>query len=107
MAMSALTVTPAKLKSKATEFSSDSSKVNTTCKKMFNLIKQLNGAVWSGTAADAYKNQFNKLEDDTQRMVKMINEFVSDLQDIATEYQKAETTNETTSKSLTTNVIEF
>lgn len=105
MAISALKVTPSKLKSKAGEFSKDATNVQKTTAEMFSIIKQLNGAVWSGDAATAYKGQFNKLEDDTQKMIKMIKEFSSDLTTIAAEYEKAESANETVSKSLKTNVI--
>lgn len=105
MAMSALKVTPAKLKSKSSEFRSEASQVQNITNQMFAIIKQLNGAVWSGTAATTYTKQFNQLDDDCKKMYKMIKEFSDDLTDIANEYSAAENANEATGKSLKTNVI--
>lgn len=105
MAMSALKVTPSKLKSKSSEFSSDASQVKAITNQMFALIKQLNGAVWSGTAATTYTSRFNKLEDDCAKMYKMIMEFSDDLTDIANEYMAAENANEATGKALKVDVI--
>ena len=105
MAMSALKVTPSQLKTKSKEFNDDASKVKKVTNDMFSLIKELNGAVWSGDAATAYKNQFGKLDNDVNNMVKMIKEFSSDLQKIATEYERAEDVNQAASKKLETEVI--
>lgn len=105
MAMSALKVSPAKLKTKASEFSKDASQMKSITNQMFAIIRQLNGNVWSGAAADAYTKRFNKLDDDAQKMYKMIKEFSDDLTDIAGEYIKAENANEQTGKSLKIDVI--
>lgn len=105
MAMKELKVSPQQLKSKSDEFSTKASKVQSITNNMFSLIKQLNGAVWSGAAATAYTNQFNKLDDDCKKMYKMIKEFSDDLSDIANEYAAAERANESTSKSLKADVI--
>lgn len=105
MAISALKVTPAKLKTKAGEFSSDATNVKSLTDQMFAIIKQLNGAVWSGTAATAYTNRFNKLDGDCKKMYKMIKEFSDDLTEIATEYDSAEKANEEAAKALKTDVI--
>lgn len=105
MAISALKVTPAKLKAKSTEFSKDASQMQNITNQMFSIIKQLNGAVWSGTAADTYTKRFNKLDDDAKKMYKMIKEFSDDLTDIANEYIAAENANEATGKALRTDVI--
>ena len=107
MAMSALKVTPAQLKSKAKEFDTQAGKVKKTTQQMFDIIKELTGAVWSGVAATKYKGQFNKLNDDVQRMLKMIKEFSSDLLAIAAEYEKAEKANEAAAASLKTDVIQY
>lgn len=107
MAISALRVTPAKLKAKSSEFMSDATQVQNISQQMFDLIRQLTGAVWSGNAASAYTGQFNKLEEDTKRMYKMIKEFSDDLSEMADEYSKAESANESVGKSLKANVISF
>lgn len=105
MAMSALKVTPSKLKSKAGEFDKTASQVKATTNQMFAIIKQLNGAVWSGTAATTYTTRFNKLDDDCTKMYKMIKEFSDDLTAIADEYIAAENANEATGKALKVDVI--
>ena len=105
MAMKALKVTPSKLKSKATEFNSKASEVKATTNEMFAIIKTLNGAVWSGEAANAYKNRFNELNDDCTKMYKMIKKYSDDLIAIANEYIAAENANEATGKALKINVI--
>ena len=105
--MSALKVTPNKLNTKAGEFSKDASSVKKTTSQMFTIIEQLNGSVWSGDAATAYKGQFKKLNDDVTRMVKMIKEFSGDLQVIAKEYEKAEKANESASRALKTDVLNY
>lgn len=105
MAMAALKVTPAKLSSKATEFSADAKTMKGITDQMFQLIKQLNGDVWSGTAEKAYTDRFKQLENDCEMLVKMIREFSDDLKDIADEYSKAEKANEETARALKVNVI--
>ncbi len=105
--ISALKVTPAKLKAKSSEFSSQATGVKAITDEMFGVIKQLNGAVWSGTAATAYTSRFNKLDDDCTRMYKMIKEFADDLTDIANEYESAEKANEDTAQALQTDVLKF
>ncbi len=105
MAISALKVTPAKLKSKSSEFSADATEVKGLTDQMFAIIKQLNGAVWSGTAATTYTTRFNKLDNDCTKMFKMIKEFSDDLTDIATEYDAAEKANEETGRALKVDVI--
>lgn len=103
--MAELKVTPSQLKSKASDFKSKASKVHGTTDKMLSLIKQLNGATWSGDAAEAYKKQFNKLEKDMEQMYKMITEYSTDLTQIANTYESTEKANEAIAQSLATDVI--
>ena len=105
MAMAELKVTPSQLKSKANEFKNKASKVQNTTDKMLTEIKSINGSTWSGDAAEAYKKQFAKLEQDMNDMYKMITEYSNDLLDIAAEYEKTEKANEALAQALATDVI--
>lgn len=103
--MAELKVTPSQLKTKAGDFKSKGSKVHSTTDKMLTLIKQINGATWSGDAAQKFKNQFSKLENDMGQMYRMINEYSTDLEDISAEYESTEKANEAIASALATDVI--
>lgn len=103
--ISELKVTPSQLKSKAQSFQQESNKVKNTTKKMLDLISKINGATWSGDAAKAYKNKFAKLEGDMNQMHKMINEYATDLIEIANQYESTEQANQAIASALATDVI--
>lgn len=100
-----LKVTPAKLKSTATSFQSAGNQIKTLTNQMTTTVKSLSGQVWSGDAATKYVNKFNGLNDDIQKMIKMINEHVQDLNDMASAYEKAEQANVTSAETLSSDVI--
>ncbi|MCM1158049.1 MAG: WXG100 family type VII secretion target [Bacteroidales bacterium] len=103
--MAALKVKPSELKSKATEFKGKADKVKSTTKEMLNEIKSINGSTWSGDAANKFKNQFAKLDDDMERIYKMIVEYSKDLEEIAKQYEQAEKTNESVAEALQTDIF--
>lgn len=103
--MQTLKVTPAQLRSKANEFDSEANKLKSTTQKMMTLINGINGSVWSGDAAKAYKGQFAKLEDDNRKMYNKVHEYSTDLDAIAKEYDKVEQENQAIAQSLATDVI--
>lgn len=98
-------VEPARLRSTAQNFQSTGQNIQRATQNMTNIINQLSGCVWSGEAADAYKRKFGQLQDDINRMVKMINEHVTDLNAMAAEYERAENTNKNLINSLKEDVI--
>lgn len=100
-----LKVTPAKLKSTASSFQSAGNQIKTLTNQMTTTVKSLSGQTWSGDAATKYVNKFNGLNDDIQKMVKMINEHVQDLNDMANAYEKAEQANVTSAETLSSDVI--
>lgn len=100
-----LKVTPERLESAATEFSSTASTVSTLTNEMTNIVNGLSSA-WTGEAANAYKAKFNGLNDDIQRMIAMINEHSADLVEMAATYKAAETANASLASSLLDNVID-
>jgi len=97
-------VTPEQLISTAEEFNSASSQVQNLTQQMIQTVDSLKSA-WEGEAATAYSNQFHQLEDDMNRMHSMINEHVTDLKEMAKQYQTAEQANAEVSNSLAGDVI--
>lgn len=100
-----LKVEPSKLKSTATAFQSTGNAIKSLTNQMTNLVNGLTGSVWSGDAASAYTNKFKGLQDDINRMIAMVNEHVSDLQEMAAEYEKAESANVSAASALSSDVI--
>ena len=72
---------------------------------MTQKVGELTGSVWSGEAASAYVKKFSELQDDMQRMKRMIDEHVQDLNTMAKAYQTAESTNQSTASALAGDVI--
>lgn len=84
-----LKVTPEKLIAASGEFNTCSTVVSALTRQMVSMVDGLQ-SVWSGQAATAYRQKFHQLDDDIQRMIRMIQEHVKDLQDMARAYQTAE-----------------
>lgn len=105
--MNTLQVTSSKLKTASDQFKTTGQKVKHITDGMLNEIKAINGAVWEGDAATAYKNQFAKLEEDMNQIFKMIQEYDTDLDQIAAEYDKVEKANSQVAQSLATDVVSF
>ncbi len=103
--MATLKVSTSVLRSTASEFKSIGQQIKSLTTEMTNEVNGLSGDVWQGDAATKYKQHFKKLDDDIARMIKMINEHVQDLNDMAAAYEKAEQANESTANSLATDVI--
>ena len=97
-------VAPEKLKATAGEFSSKASELNTITNEMLTLVAALSGN-WEGTASQAYRTKFAALSDDMQRMYKMVQEHSTDLTDMATAYESAETENAEVANALSGDVI--
>lgn len=100
-----LKVSTAKLRSTANAFNSTGSQVRNITNQMMTLVNALNGSAWSGDAANAYKQKFSQLHDDINKMASMINEHVTDLNNIAQEFDRAESSNVNTSNALSGDVI--
>ena len=69
-----------------------------------NLITGL-ASVWEGEASTAYIAKFRGLEDDIQRMTRMIQEHSEDLQEMARIYSEADMANAEDANSLSADVI--
>lgn len=97
-------VTPEKLISTAEEFNTANAQVQNLTQQMLATVDSLKSA-WEGEAATAYSTKFHQLEDDMNRMHSMINEHVTDLKEMAQQYQAAEQANTEVGNSLAGDVI--
>ncbi len=100
-----LKVDTAKLLSTAQSFRSTGNTIRNLTNSMTETINALTGQVWTSDAQKKYLSQFNGLKDDITRILKMVEEHVSDLQDMAREYETAESQNTTAASSLSSDVI--
>lgn len=103
-ATGSLLVTPEKLIETAGEFSTCMNQVQTLTTNMTDLVKNTS-AFWSGEAATAFVNKFNELQDDIQKIHNMINEHVTDLNEMAKIYQEAERKSQEIAGALSGNVL--
>lgn len=94
-----------KLKSTATTFNSTAQQIQNLTNNMTSIVNGLSGSVWSGDAANAYKKKFSDLNDDIAKMVKMVSEHATDLNEMAAAYESAENDNINASNSLSGDVI--
>lgn len=99
-----LKVTPEKLISTSEQFSATGTQVRNITQEMITLIDSMK-STWEGDAATAYSTKFHQLEDDMEKMHRMIEEHVKDLQEMAQQYQLAETANTEAGNSLAGDVI--
>ncbi len=97
-------VTPEKLISTAEEFNAANSQLRNLTQQMIQTVDSLKSA-WEGEAATAYNTKFHQLDDDMQRMHSMINEHVTDLKEMARQYQTAEQANAEIGNTLAGDVI--
>lgn len=97
-------VTPEQLERTAGEFSSVMSQVRNLTNSMTDQVHGL-CAKWQGEASAAYINKFSQLNDDIAKLAAMINEHVSDLNEMAGRYRSTEHTNEEISNSLAGDII--
>ncbi len=99
-----LLVAPEQLESTANEFSSIMTQVQSLANSMTDQVNGL-GAKWQGEASTAYINKFAQLNDDIAKLAAMINEHVTDLNEMASVYRNAEAENVETSSSLAGDII--
>ena len=97
-------VTPEQLESTANEFNSIMTQVQNLTNNMTDKINGM-GAKWQGEASTAYINKFNQLQEDIDRLARMINEHVTDLNEMASLYRTTEQKNEDLGNSLASDIL--
>jgi len=100
-----LKVDPQKLISTADEFNTTGGQVKGLTDQMITIIDSLKSA-WEGEAATTYNTKFHALQDDMDKMYRMIQEHVKDLNEMAQQYMNAENANIDTGSSLADDVIQ-
>lgn len=99
-----LKVTPEKLLETASEFQGAGSKIKSLTQEMIGLVQGLKG-VWQGEAAQIYIGRFHALQSDMDKMYSMMKEHVSDLQEMARQYQTAEAAGIEEGSALAANIL--
>lgn len=99
-----LLVTPQELKNTANKFQSTNQKVKSITDQMMQKVKALRSS-FEGEAANAYIRKFEALQEDMTQIYNKIKEHVEDLNEMATNYERAESTNVQTNSSLKTDYI--
>lgn len=97
-------VDPQKLISTADEFNTTGGQVRSLTEQMMSIIDSMK-SMWEGEAATTYNTKFHQLDDDMQKMHRMIEEHVKDLNEMAQQYIAAENANIETGSSLAGDVI--
>ena len=92
-------VNPDILNSTASEFGGQATSLQNLTGQMMNLVTGLSSA-WQGEASTAYIGKFQGLQDDMDKMFKMIQEHSTDLQEMAAAYISAEQANAEVAQSL-------
>ena len=98
-------VSPEKLTQSASRFEQTAGEVKSCTSSMTSTVQSLSGRVWSGEAANAYKNKFNSLQGDINKLYNMITTHSNHLKQIANEYKTKETENIGESSNLSSSVI--
>ena len=99
-----LRVTPEELMSTANSFSATAGTVQNLTGQMISTIDSLSG-IWEGDGATAYYTKAHGLQDSINKMIRMIQEHSTDLQDMAKTYQSAESSVQETAGALQTDII--
>lgn len=104
MAAGILKVTPEKLNQAAAEFSTSGKNINAMTMEMMSIIESLK-SIWQGNAATEYSGRFAGLRDDIERINRIIEEHVNDLNMMALEYQNAEDASVEESSKLLSDIV--
>lgn len=97
-------VSPERLIQASQEFSTQGSTISALTSEMVSLATALS-STWEGEASNAYITKFKSLEGDIQVLIRMIQEHVGDLQEMAELYIEAERTNMDDAASLASGII--
>lgn len=99
-----LKVTPEKLIQTSGEFAATGNQIKNLTSEMISQIQSMKG-IWQGEAADTYGTKFHSLQTDMDKLYRMVQEHVKDLQEMAAQYQMAETGNAGQGSGLNGNIV--
>lgn len=92
------------IKKSSTKFGNQATETKKLTDNMMKLIEN-SKSVWQGEAQSAYWRKFNGLQNDMQKIFKMIDEYRTDLSAIAKNYESAENANKSAAAALKSDVI--
>lgn len=104
MAGNIIKVTPEKLIQTANEFSQSGKSVSALTNEMMSIVNSLK-SIWQGSAAVGFSNKFNSLQDDIEKINRIIQQHVNDLNEMARTYQAAEDSSVEESSRLMSEVL--
>ena len=99
-----LKVTPEELQATAGEFGSKGNTIKGLTDQMMTIVKNLSSS-WQGEASATYLRKFQGLQTDIDKINRMIQEHVQDLNAMADQYKQAENKNMEAGQGLTDSVI--
>ena len=91
------------LRAEADAFENHASELKTLTDSMFELIDGT-ASVWSGPTHDQFVAKFDGLQDEMQFLFQTVEEYHTDLVEIASNYEAAESDNDSITQSLTSDV---
>ena len=97
-------VDPQQLISTADEFNGTNGQIKGLTDQMNSIVDSLK-PIWEGDADNTYNAKFDQLQDDMEKMHRMIQEHVTDLNEMAQQYITAENANIDTGNTLAGDVI--
>ena len=98
-------VTPKELQDKAQMMENAGNEIRTLSQNMTAKVTELTGRIWSGEAQQAYVTRFKTLQEDIERLNKLVSDEAQHLYTIAAEYSTTEETNISASGNLSEHVI--
>ena len=87
------------LRTEASNFRNHAQDLQKKTQEMINIVQNTQ-SVWHGDARTKYATQFDGLQDDMQKLFTTCDEYGSDLEQIATNYENAENDNITKASAL-------
>lgn len=99
-----LKVTPEELQATASDFGSRGNSMKGLTDQMMGIVKGLSNN-WQGEASSAYLQKFQSLQTDIDKINRMVQEHVADLNSMAEQYKQAENVNMEQSQRLGGNII--
>jgi WXG100 family type VII secretion target len=93
----------ADLRAEADAFENHANELKSLTDTMFEIVDGT-AAVWSGSAHDQFVAKFDGLQDEMQYLYQMVDEYHTDLIEIASNYETAESDNDSISQALSSDI---
>ena len=93
----------ADLRAEADAFENHATELQALTTAMFELVDST-ASVWHGSAHDAFVAKFSGLSDEMDYLYRMVDEYHTDLVEIANNYETAESDNDAISQSLSSDI---